>query len=175
MIRLVLQGRPERVRDVGGKVGSTDVRRHQSPNLPCLAVGCRFAYIAGLVDRTPSRAELVAVLHSHAAELRARGVETVTLFGSCARDVPTDSSDVDLAFRPRGSVFLRRLRPFWQAGLPPRAPCASARMRRESCGGVDRPTTAQAHHRRGRRKYLSDVPVSASRTFSRTSDGFATT
>jgi len=57
-----------------------------------------------MIDRTPSRAELIAVLRSHEAELRARGVETITLFGSRARGVPTDSSDIDLAFRP-GAAF----------------------------------------------------------------------
>ncbi len=48
----------------------------------------------------PSRTELVAVLRSHEADLRTRGVETITLFGSRARDQATGSSDVDLAFRP---------------------------------------------------------------------------
>ena len=48
------------------------------------------------------RSELLSLLRSHEAELRARGVETITLFGSLARDEATNSSDVDLAFRPGG-------------------------------------------------------------------------
>ena len=43
---------------------------------------------------------MIAVLRSHEAELRTRGVETITVFGSRARDEATDSSDVDLAFHP---------------------------------------------------------------------------
>lgn len=50
-------------------------------------------------DRPRSRSELLAVLRSHEADLRARGVETVTLFGSLARGEATTSSDVDLAIR----------------------------------------------------------------------------
>jgi predicted nucleotidyltransferase len=42
----------------------------------------------------------LAVLRSHEAELRARGVETITLFGSLARGEATTSSDVDLAIHP---------------------------------------------------------------------------
>jgi uncharacterized protein len=51
-------------------------------------------------DRNPSRADLIAVLRGHEADLRARGVETITLFGSRARTEANSSSDVDLAFRP---------------------------------------------------------------------------
>ena len=51
-------------------------------------------------DQNPSRADLIAVLRSHEAELRARGVETITLFGSRARGEASSSSDIDLAFRP---------------------------------------------------------------------------
>ena len=47
-----------------------------------------------------SCAELLAVLRAHEAELRARGVETITLFGSLARGEPTEASDADLAIRP---------------------------------------------------------------------------
>lgn len=49
---------------------------------------------------TRSRSELLAVLRAHEAELRARGVETLTLFGSMARGDATGASDVDLAVRP---------------------------------------------------------------------------
>jgi predicted nucleotidyltransferase len=47
-----------------------------------------------------SRSELLAILRAHEAELRAGGVETLTLFGSVARGDATGSSDVDLAMRP---------------------------------------------------------------------------
>ena len=47
-----------------------------------------------------SRSELLEVLRAHEEELRARGVETLTLFGSLARGEATDASDVDLAVRP---------------------------------------------------------------------------
>ena len=49
---------------------------------------------------TRSRAELLNLLRAHEAELRARGVETMTLFGSMAREEATGGSDVDLAIRP---------------------------------------------------------------------------
>ncbi|HUB15675.1 MAG TPA: nucleotidyltransferase domain-containing protein [Acetobacteraceae bacterium] len=49
---------------------------------------------------TRSRSELLAVLRAHEPELRARGVETLTLFGSMARGDATGASDVDLAVRP---------------------------------------------------------------------------
>jgi predicted nucleotidyltransferase len=38
-----------------------------------------------MTDPPQSRAELLAVLRAHEAKLRARGVETLTLFGSRAR------------------------------------------------------------------------------------------
>jgi uncharacterized protein len=46
------------------------------------------------------RSELLATLRAHEAELRARGVETLILFGSVARGDATGASDVDLAVRP---------------------------------------------------------------------------
>jgi predicted nucleotidyltransferase len=46
-----------------------------------------------------SRTELLELLRTHEAELRAGGVETITLFGSMARDEGTGGSDVDLAVR----------------------------------------------------------------------------
>ena len=49
---------------------------------------------------TRSRAELLNLLRAHEAELRARGVETMTLFGSMARGDATGGLDVDLAIRP---------------------------------------------------------------------------
>lgn len=58
------------------------------------------AYSGGMTGPPRSRAELLAVLRAHEAELRARGVETLTLFGSIARGDATGASDVDLAMRP---------------------------------------------------------------------------
>jgi hypothetical protein len=49
---------------------------------------------------TRSRFALLAILRAHEAELRARGVESLTLFGSIARGEATGASDVDLAVRP---------------------------------------------------------------------------
>jgi len=49
---------------------------------------------------TRSRSELLIILRAHEAELRARGVDTLTLFGSMARGDATGASDVDLAVRP---------------------------------------------------------------------------
>src|ERR1700709_600347 len=48
--------------------------------------------------------ELLNLLRAHEAELRARGVETLTLFGSAARGDAKAGSDVDLAVRP-GAAF----------------------------------------------------------------------
>lgn len=47
-----------------------------------------------------SRSDLLTLLRAHEAELRARGVESVILFGSTARDEADEASDVDLAIRP---------------------------------------------------------------------------
>ncbi len=40
------------------------------------------------------------MLRRHEADLRARGVDAITVFGSIARHEATTSSDIDLAFRP---------------------------------------------------------------------------
>ena len=66
---------------------------------PLAAAPC-LAYIPSMTDQRPSRAELIAVLRSHETDLRARGVETIALFGSRVRGEATEASDVDLAFRP---------------------------------------------------------------------------
>src|SRR5262249_17239979 len=58
-------------------------------------------YILSMVAQQRSLSELLAVLRSHEDELRSRGVEAVTLFGSVARGEATSSSDVDLAIRAR--------------------------------------------------------------------------
>jgi uncharacterized protein len=48
----------------------------------------------------PSTCErLLAALRAHRAELRADGVEAITVFGSVARDEAAGGSDVDLAIR----------------------------------------------------------------------------
>ena len=46
-----------------------------------------------------SRSDLLDVLRTHETELRASGVEALTLFGSTARGDAKSSSDVDLAIR----------------------------------------------------------------------------
>jgi hypothetical protein len=66
----------------------------------CLAFGGPKAYKEQMNRPTRSRAELLNLLRTHEAELRARGVETMTMFGSMARDEATNGSDVDLAIRP---------------------------------------------------------------------------
>jgi predicted nucleotidyltransferase len=48
---------------------------------------------------TRSRSEALRVLRAHEAELRAHGVETLTLFGSMACNDATGASAVDLAVR----------------------------------------------------------------------------
>jgi predicted nucleotidyltransferase len=65
-----------------------------------LAYAAPVAYNTGMTGSNRSRSELLAVLRAHEAELRARGVETLTLFGSIARGDATGASDVDLAVRP---------------------------------------------------------------------------
>ena len=51
-----------------------------------------------------SRLELLEVRRRHEGELKARGVETIVMFGSMARGEATENSDVDLAIRS-GKVF----------------------------------------------------------------------
>lgn len=65
-----------------------------------LAYAAPIAYIGDMTGPARSRSELLAVLRAHEAELRARGVEALTLFGSIARGDATGASDVDLAVRP---------------------------------------------------------------------------
>jgi predicted nucleotidyltransferase len=57
-----------------------------------------------MAPRPPSRMRLLATLRAHEAELRARGIEAITLFGSVARGEAGARSDVDLAIRP-GATF----------------------------------------------------------------------
>jgi len=52
-----------------------------------------------MTDIPPSRSELLALLQAHQSELRARGVESIILFGSVARGDAESGSDVDLAIR----------------------------------------------------------------------------
>ena len=47
---------------------------------------------------------MLATLRAHEPELRARGIEAITVFGSVARGDARASSDVDLAIRP-GTAF----------------------------------------------------------------------
>jgi predicted nucleotidyltransferase len=57
--------------------------------------------------------QVISVLRSHEAELRALGVEHIAVFGSIARDTGTEDSDIDVAVRlkpgPRGFDRLARL------------------------------------------------------------------
>jgi predicted nucleotidyltransferase len=57
-----------------------------------------------MVNQRHTQATLLAVLRAHQAELRAAGVEAMTLFGSIARGDESATSDVDLAIRP-GPTF----------------------------------------------------------------------
>jgi predicted nucleotidyltransferase len=50
-----------------------------------------------MIADPPLRAELLALLQAHQSELRADGVEAITLFGSVARGDAASGSDVDLA------------------------------------------------------------------------------
>ena len=45
------------------------------------------------------RDEVIAALRAHEAELRAAGVESLSVFGSVARGEQNDRSDVDVAIR----------------------------------------------------------------------------
>ena len=56
------------------------------------------------------RAEAIARLKEHEAELKRLGVEHLYLFGSTARDEARADSDIDLFFdHPEGSIGLFRL------------------------------------------------------------------
>ncbi len=44
-----------------------------------------------------SREEILAILRAHEAELRAKGIVRLSLFGSVARGTATEGSDVDIA------------------------------------------------------------------------------
>ena len=65
-----------------------------------LALAAPVAYNGGMTGPSRSRSELLTILRAHESELRARGVDTLTLFGSMARGDATGASDVDLAVRP---------------------------------------------------------------------------
>jgi predicted nucleotidyltransferase len=52
-----------------------------------------------MIDDPPLRTELLALIQAHQSELRAKGVEAITLFGSVARGDARHGSDVDLAIR----------------------------------------------------------------------------
>jgi predicted nucleotidyltransferase len=53
------------------------------------------------IDRPISREEALRRLRALEPELRARGVESLFLFGSVGRDEATSSSDIDLFFDKR--------------------------------------------------------------------------
>ena len=52
-----------------------------------------------MIDDRPSCSDLLALIQAHQSELRAEGVEAITLFGSVARGDAGNASDVDLAVR----------------------------------------------------------------------------
>jgi predicted nucleotidyltransferase len=52
-----------------------------------------------MIDNPPSCSELLALLQAHQSELRAEGVEALSLFGSVARGDAVSGSDVDLVIR----------------------------------------------------------------------------
>lgn len=52
-----------------------------------------------MTDGSLLRSDLLTLLRAHQAELRAEGVEAITLFGSVARGDAADGSDVDLAIQ----------------------------------------------------------------------------
>jgi uncharacterized protein len=57
-----------------------------------------------------NRADIISVLQRNEAELRKLGVEHLFLFGSAARDLAKDDSDVDLFFdHQRGRLGLYEL------------------------------------------------------------------
>ena len=59
------------------------------------------------------RSQAISVLRHHEPELRALGIEHLSLFGSTATDTGTEHSDVDVVVRmapgPRGFRRLERL------------------------------------------------------------------
>ena len=61
-------------------------------------------YNAVMIKPQRSGPELLTLLRRHEAELRARGVEALTVFGSRVRGGASEGSDVDLAVRP-GPTF----------------------------------------------------------------------
>jgi predicted nucleotidyltransferase len=61
-------------------------------------------YNVVMISPGRSGSELLSLLRAHEAELRARGIDTLTIFGSVARGDVAEDSDVDLAIRP-GSGF----------------------------------------------------------------------
>jgi len=69
-----------------------------------LAFAVAYGYNATMVRPQRSGPELLKLLRRHEAELRARGVEALTVFGSGVRGEASESSDIDLAIRP-GATF----------------------------------------------------------------------
>jgi hypothetical protein len=107
-----------------GKSERTEGAGHLVPASP------RIDYTGAITGPTRSRPEVLAVLRAHEAELRARGVETLTLFGSMERGDATGASDVDSPVRPGARVFRGRVRSFRPAGRAPRSPECIAGVRR---------------------------------------------
>jgi predicted nucleotidyltransferase len=55
--------------------------------------------------RIPDRATILAALDSHADELRRLGAKSLALFGSLARGVGSESSDIDLLVELQPKTF----------------------------------------------------------------------
>ena len=58
-------------------------------------------------------ADVLAILRAHQAELRARGVESLSVFGSVARGEAGPGSDVDLAARLPSDTTLTSVDLYW--------------------------------------------------------------
>jgi predicted nucleotidyltransferase len=68
------------------------------------------------------RDEVLRILETHLAEIRAMGVRSLSLFGSVAREQASDSSDVDILVDLDGAPYpLRDWRPSASALDPLRA------------------------------------------------------
>lgn len=86
-------------------------------------------YNGTMVRPQRSGPELLTLFRRREAELRARGVKALTVFGSAARGEAAEGSDVDLAVRQvllsrrAGSIISASLTPCGIAWLP----CSAAR------------------------------------------------
>lgn len=85
--------------------------------------------------QTLHRDEALTILRGHQRELRERGVKTLAVFGSVARDEATAGSDVDLLVefeRPVGLFAFVRLQRFLESLLGSRVDLVTPDAVRES-------------------------------------------